>query len=72
MAMSVMERAGYTAGFLIYLVVWVVSLMAYIHHIMFTVTNATTIEYSGYLVYLVAGIFFPPLGVCNGIVMFLT
>ncbi len=70
--MSRMERAGYTLAFLVWLSIWATSMTAYVYHVVYTVGNASTIEYSGYLVYLVAGIFFPPLGVCNGIIMFLT
>lgn len=69
--MSIMSKAGYMLAFLFCMGMWWIALVCYFSHMLYTVLNISSAEHSGYAFYLVMGVLFPPLGVVNGMLMYL-
>ncbi len=69
--MSMSDKLGYFVGGFIMTSVWILAAFTYLSHIVFTFATIGSVEHSGQAFYLVAGIFFPPLGVFNGLFIWL-
>ncbi len=69
--MDIINRIGYASGILIMTGTWMLAALAYVFHIAFTLVTIGSVEHSGQAFYLIAGILFPPLGVFNGLFIWL-
>ena len=57
---------------LVYIAVWITTMAAWIYHVAQTVIYAQDVVNIGYFMWLILGCVFPPFGVANGIIMYLT
>ncbi len=66
-----MNYIAHAAGVSIMMAWWLFGIFAYGSHIAFTLVTIGGVAHSGQAFYLIAGILFPPLGVFNGVLVWI-
>ncbi len=66
-----MNYFAHAVGVSIMMATWAFGIFAYFSHLAFTAITIGDVAHSGQAFYLIAGILFPPLGVFNGVLVWI-